>query len=92
MYPDECSGQSEEDYRVVVYASGYHTERYTIELSYYYPSEVLSFYLMPYYARDAGEAAPGTEDGSGIGGAEAPEPTEVRGKVVVGESEEAVKQ
>ena len=92
MYPDGCSGQSEEDYRVVVYASGYHTERYDIELSYYYPSEVLSFYLMPYYARDAGEGAPGTEDGSGLGGAEAPEPTEVRGKVVVGEPEEAVKQ
>jgi len=92
LYPDGCGGNEEEYYRVVVYASGYHTERYDIELSYYYPSETLSFYLLPAYARDAGEVVPGTEDGTGLGGAEAPESTEARGKVVVGEPEEVEKQ
>jgi len=57
LYYDGCGGREEEDFRVVVYAPGYHTESYDIELSYFYPAETLTFYLMPGYGRDAGDDA-----------------------------------
>jgi hypothetical protein len=57
---DGCGGPEEEDFLVVVTASGYYSEEYEIELSYYYPSETLTFYLVPWYGRDGGEAR---EDG-----------------------------
>lgn len=85
MYYDGRGGQEEEDFRVIVYAQGYATEGYDIELSYYYPSEMLTFYLMPYYAREAGQTESGAESGeAGLRGADS---AESMGRVVVGESE-----
>jgi hypothetical protein len=54
LYRDGSGGRESEDYLVVVGAYGYYTEDYSIELSYYYPSETLTFYLMPAYGRAAG--------------------------------------
>jgi hypothetical protein len=90
---DGCGGNSEEVYRVVVYAEGYHAEDYEIELSYYYPSETLTFYLMPYAAREAGSAGSRSEDDIAIHEIES-ESGEARqsggGKVLVGDHEEAL--
>jgi hypothetical protein len=63
LYYDGCGGREDEDFRVIVYAPGYDTEGYDIELSYYYPAETLTFYLMPYYAKGA-EAGGNFEPGS----------------------------
>ncbi|MBN2565715.1 MAG: hypothetical protein JXB46_08390, partial [Candidatus Eisenbacteria bacterium] len=59
LYCDDC-GHQEEQFLVVVRASGYYSEDFEIELSYYHPSETLTFYLMPYYGRegDSGASAP----------------------------------
>jgi hypothetical protein len=89
LYHDGCGGQEEEDYRVVVYASGYHSERFDIELSYYYPAETLYYYLYPSYAREVGETDPGTAIESGPTGVGTAESWETRGKVEVGEQESA---
>ncbi len=90
LYYDGCGGGEERDFRVVVYARGYSSEHYDIELSYYYPSEMLTFYLAPYAAREAGEADPGLRREAG--GLEPPGTLETerpKGKVVVGSSGEA---
>ncbi len=58
LYYEGCGGSEYRDFRVVVYAQGYCSERYDIELSYRYPSEVLTFYLAPCAAREAGDADP----------------------------------
>ncbi len=52
LYDDGDGGPEDEDFRVVVHASGYETLSYTIELEYRHPAETLHFYLMPYYARE----------------------------------------
>jgi hypothetical protein len=82
LYPEGCGGKEEETYRVVVYASGYEVERFDIELSYYYPSETLSFYLLPRSGREAVDVEPGT---LGIANEDAQESGLAHGKVVVGE-------
>ena len=87
FYYDGCGGAEEEDFRVVVYAPGYNSERYDIELSYYYPTEVLSFYLVPHYACEAGDAEPGSADnGAREESGETRELVQPTGKVVVGGS------
>jgi hypothetical protein len=84
MYYDGRGGPEEEDFRVIVYAPGYSSEGYDIELSYYYPSEMLTFYLMPYMGREAEDTGSGAEiDGGALKGADA---AQSRGRVVVGES------
>jgi hypothetical protein len=62
---DTCGGYEEERYLVVVSAPGYCTTEYEIELSYYYPSETLTFYLVPWYGREGGKvpASGGNEAG-----------------------------
>jgi hypothetical protein len=86
FYPDGCGGSEEEDFRVTVYASGYHSERYEIELSYYYPSETLTFYLAPYAAREDGDAeSDSRRQPAVLGGAVTPTTGQPVGKVVVGE-------
>ena len=83
---DGCGGGEEEDFRVVVHAPGYCSERYDIELSYYYPSEVLTFYLVPFGAREDVGAEPGSfKAGTGDGTEENLESMMPAGKVVVGE-------
>lgn len=88
LYPDGCGGSEEEDYRVIVYAPGYSSERYDIELSYYYPSEVLTFYLAPYGAREDGDAG-SRRQSADLDGVVAPETRQSAGKVVVGSLEQA---
>ena len=84
LYSDGGGGD-EEDFRVVVYASGYCSERYDIELSYYYPSETLTFYLAPCAARGDGDAeSDSRRDAVGLGGAVTPNTNQPSGKVVVG--------
>lgn len=84
MYYDGRGGPEEEDFRVIVYAPGYSSEGYDIELSYYYPSEILTFYLMPYMGRDGENVEPGSEPDAGtIKGADA---AQSLGRVVIGES------
>ncbi len=78
LYYDGYGGSDEEDFRVVTRASGYYSEEFVIELSYYYSSETLTFYLVPWQGRE-GDAAGKLDD--------APEPTDVfrpEGKVVKG--------
>jgi hypothetical protein len=90
FYHDGCGGDDEEDFRVVVRAPGYCSERYEIELSYYYPSETLTFYLAPCAAREDGDAESGSRTQSpGLEGAVTPETDQPAGKVVVGESGQA---
>jgi hypothetical protein len=52
LYHDGCGGHEERNYRVLVEASGYQTEWIEIGLDYWYPSETLYFYLVPWYGRD----------------------------------------
>ena len=52
VYYHGNGGPEEEDFRVVVYASGYERLSYNVELDYQDPTRTLHFYLMPYYARD----------------------------------------
>jgi hypothetical protein len=85
LYYDGCGGREEEEYRVVAYARGYYEERYEIELSYHYPAETLTFYLMPYYARDAGESAPDVGPGTAIQkGTDVTAPAQAHGRVELG--------
>jgi hypothetical protein len=84
LYPDGCGGDDEKDYKIVAYASGYCSERYTLELSYYYPSETLTFYLMPCWASEGGEDVPHS-DLNGAGADEPGTPELSRGTVTVGE-------
>ena len=87
LYLDGYGGSEEEDFRVVVRASGYSSERYDIELSYYYPSEVLTFYLAPYAPREDGDTESGSRrQSAGLDGAVTPQTDQPAGKVVVGES------
>ena len=89
LYPDGCGGEEEEDYKIVAYASGYCSERFTLELSYYYPSETLTFYLVPCAAREGDEAGAGSEIDRDVGAAPgAVEAAPSHGKVGVGEPEE----
>jgi hypothetical protein len=85
LYHDGCGGREDEEFRVIVYASGYYDEAYDIDLSYRHPDETLSFYLMPYYGRDAGgsstEVAPGTRTPEEV---EALTPGQSQGRVEVG--------
>lgn len=74
LYCDGCGGQEEKDFLVEVHASGYYSEDYVIELSYYHPAETLTFYLVPVYGRDG--------DGSGESGGRP------AGKVITGAGEE----
>lgn len=90
---DGHGGAESEDFRVVVYASGYYSEDYEIELSYYYPSETLRFYLAPIYGQARVE--PGDVDIKVQidGPAELNEPPEGErpsGRVIVGGSEDRV--
>ena len=85
FYYDGCGGSEEEVFRVVVYAPGYYSEHYDIELSYYYPSEILTFYLVPHVAREAGDAESGSQrEARGLEDAGSPETARPAGKVVVG--------
>lgn len=59
LYHDSCGGCEERDYRVFVGASGYQSEWIQIELDYWYPSETIYFYLVPWYGRDVGSAGEG---------------------------------
>ena len=82
LYYDGCGGAEEEDFRVVVRASGYYSEEFVIELSYYYSSETLTFYLVPWQGRE------GVPDGKLD---DATEPADVyrpRGKVMKGTPDE----
>ena len=78
LYYDGCGGPDEEDFRIITRASGYYSEEFVLELSYYYPSETLTFYLVPWQGRE------------GVGGEkldDVGEPTDVfrpEGKVVKG--------
>jgi hypothetical protein len=86
LYPDGCGGHEERDYRVIAYASGYCSERYTLELSYYYPSETLTFYLAPCGAREASEDGTGSKHNEADAGTtDTSEATSSPGRVVVGE-------
>lgn len=76
LHHDGCGGDEEEDFRVVVRASGYYTEEFEIELSYYYPYETLTFYLLPWQGREGDP-----EDGARA----LPSEDRPEGKVVVGE-------
>ena len=62
LYRDECGGADEEDFRVVVYADGYYSDYYQVELSYHHPWETLTFYMLPWYGRDAAAEKPTDED------------------------------
>ena len=85
LYYDGYGGSEEEDFRVAVYARGYYYEYYDIGLSYYYPSEILTFYLVPCAAREAGDAESGPQRGAaGLEDAGSPETARPAGKVVVG--------
>ena len=87
LYYDGYGGSEEEDFRVVVYAPGYCSERYDIELSYHYPSEVLTFYLARCAAREGGDAESGSRrDAAGLEAEDSPETARPAGKVVVGSS------
>lgn len=86
LYYDDHGGAEQENYRVVVHASGYFSEDYEIELSYYYPSETLSFYLAPFYGRE--QVDPGkteTDQPTPDATAEQDGPVRSTGKVIVGE-------
>jgi len=63
LYDDGCGGREEEDFRVIVYAPGYCSEGYDIELSYWDPAATLTFYLMPCYARSDGDSGESVEPG-----------------------------
>lgn len=90
LYYDGYGGSEEEYFRVAVYASGYCYEYYDIGLSYYYPSEMLTFYLVPCSAREAGDADPGVRGEAGdLEDAGSPETARPAGKVVVGAPEQA---
>lgn len=52
LHPDG----GEEDFLIVVGASGYYTESIEIELGYWYPSETLYFYLLRWYGQDGRSA------------------------------------
>ena len=62
LYRDECGGTDEQDFRVVVYADGYYSDYYQVELSYHHPWETLTFYMLPWYGRDAVPEKPNDED------------------------------
>lgn len=90
LYYDGHGGE-EEDYRVVVYAAGYCPEAYDIGLSYYYPRETLTFYLVPCGARASvdGEGESSIEAGESDGTV-GPDVESSGGRVVVGgDGEEA---
>ena len=90
LYYDGCGGGEERDFRVAVYAQGYCSERYDIELSYHYPSEVLTFYLAPCATREAEDADPDLRrEAGGLEPADSPEMARPAGKVVVGSSGQA---
>ena len=86
----DAHGDGERDFRVSVYARGYYSESYDIELSYYYPSEVLTFYLAPYAAREAGDAESDVRrEPDGLGSLDSPEAERPAGRVVVGSPSQA---
>jgi len=90
LYYDGYGGGEERDFRVVVYARGYCSEHYDIQLSYYYPSETLTFYLAPWAARDAGDTDPGPRrEAGGLEPEDTSETERPAGKVVVGSEDQA---
>ena len=52
LFDDGDGGPENKDFKVVVYASGYESLSYRLELDFHRPTETLHFYLMPYYAGD----------------------------------------
>jgi len=48
LYDDGDGGPEELDFGLEVYAAGYYPEWFEIELDYWYPSETISFYLVPW--------------------------------------------
>jgi hypothetical protein len=56
LHHDGHGGSDEEDFLILVGASGYRTESIEIELDYWYPSETLYFYLLPWYGQDGRSA------------------------------------
>ncbi len=80
---DEGDGPEEEDFKVVVYASGYETLDYTLELDFWHPTETLHFYLLPYYAREGEEPDVSGENEPGEDGPDGP-------RVLVGEPREGL--
>jgi len=90
LYYDRHGGGEYRDFRVVVYARGYCSESYDIELSYQYPSEILTFYLAPCGAREAGDADPGARrQAGGLEPGDTLETERPAGKVVVGSTDQA---
>ncbi len=61
LYRDGNGGPEDSVFRVTVYASGYQSESYTLELDYYHPTESLYFYIVPFPAREGG-GEPGDEE------------------------------
>lgn len=55
LYYHGNGGPEDRVFRVTVYASGYQSESYTLELDYNYPSESLYFYIVPFPAAERGE-------------------------------------
>jgi hypothetical protein len=95
LYHDSCGGSEREDFRVVVYADGYYSDFYQVELSYYHPWETLTFYMMPWY----GAERPGSQGDAVPDEASVPEEGtfqfsddesghEKTAKVIVGEEEQ----
>jgi hypothetical protein len=54
MY-DDGPGPDERNLGLRVSAAGYYSEWYELELEYWYPTETLHFYLLPWGYRDGGE-------------------------------------
>ena len=52
---DDGPGPEERDLGIRVAASGYYSEWYELELDYWYPTETLHFYLLPWAYREGGE-------------------------------------
>lgn len=48
LYDDGDGGPEDRDFGMEVYAAGYYTEWFEIELDYWYPAETVSFYLVPW--------------------------------------------
>lgn len=66
LYRDGCGGPEEKEYKIAVYASEYCSESFSVELSYYYPSETLYFYLWPWCGTGRGRDGQETDAAPGV--------------------------
>lgn len=49
LYDDGDGGPEDKNFGIEVYADGYYPEWFELDLDYWYPTETVSFYLVPWY-------------------------------------------